>query len=232
VTKHKKRQEKKAKTMLIEFSKKDFLKLGIALGGNWSDEQVKRMGLTCKLGHFTDRFYADPKTMKEIFRDIQHPDLGEHCIKKPDPIDFLGAFHFLKKYPTKRTQAGFVACSDKFGLVKAWRYVRAIQALKEKKINFCDEGPNEELGEYFFLSVDGVHCRVYEPRFMPSSGWYSPKYNKAGLAYEIGVSIYHEKVCWVNGPFPAGQNDLRIFRKPNGLMSNVPENTRVIADCQ
>ena len=97
--------------MFIKFSKKDFLKLGIALAGNWSDEQVKRMGLTCKLGHFTDRFYADPKTMKEIFRDIQHPDLGEHCIKKPDPIDFLGAFHFLKKYPTKQTQAGFVACS-------------------------------------------------------------------------------------------------------------------------
>ena len=50
MTKHKKREEKKAKAMFIEFSKEDFLKLGIALGGNWSDEQVKRMGLTCKVG--------------------------------------------------------------------------------------------------------------------------------------------------------------------------------------
>ena len=65
---------------------------------------------------------------------------------------------------------------------------------------------------------------------MPSSRWYSQKFNKAGLAYEIGVSVYHNKVCWCSGPFPAGQNDLRIFRKPNGLMSKIPENKRVIAD--
>jgi hypothetical protein len=36
--------------MFIQFLKKDFLKLGIALGGNWSDKQVKHMGLTCELG--------------------------------------------------------------------------------------------------------------------------------------------------------------------------------------
>lgn len=34
---------------------------------------------------------------------------------------------------------------------------------------------------------------------MPSSGWFSPKFNKAGLVYEIGVAVYHDKICWVNG---------------------------------
>lgn len=80
------------------------------------------------------------------------------------------------------------------------------------------------------LSVDGVHCRVQEPRTTPSAGWYSSKFNKAGLAYEIGVSVYHDKIVWVNGPFPAGQNDLRIFRKENGLMSKIPDGHRGIGD--
>ena len=65
---------------------------------------------------------------------------------------------------------------------------------------------------------------------MPSSGWYSCKYNKAGLVYELGVSIYHEKICWVNGPFPAGQNDMRIFKKDGGLMSKIPDGKRAAGD--
>jgi hypothetical protein len=63
---------------------------------------------------------------------------------------------------------------------------------------------------------------------MPSSGWYSCKLRKAGLTYEIGVSIYHDKICWINGPFPAGQNDMRVFRKNGGLMSKIPEDKRVV----
>jgi hypothetical protein len=84
--------------------------------------------------------------------------------------------------------------------------------------------------EFFMLSVDGVHCRVQEPSTMPSAGWYSSKFNKAGLAYKIGVSIYHDKIVWVDGPFPEGQNDLRIFRKENGLMSKIPDGHRTIGD--
>jgi hypothetical protein len=51
---------------------------------------------------------------------------------------------------------------------------------------------------------------------MPSSGWYSKKFNKAGLAYELGIAIYHNQLVWINGPFPAGQNDKKIFNKPVG----------------
>lgn len=217
--------------MIIKFSEKDFLQLGLTLGGHWSDEYIAAMGARAIKDHFQDRFYAHPKTITGIFHDIQHEDLGINAIITPDPIDFLGAFYFLKKYPTKLSQSGFLGCSEKYGLVKAWRYVRAIQALKEKKIKWIfDEQPYKYLDEYFLLTVDGVHCRIHEPRFMPSSGWFSPKFNKAGLAYEIGVSVYHDKICWVNGPFPAGQNDLRIFRKPDGLLSKIPAGKKAIAD--
>jgi hypothetical protein len=65
---------------------------------------------------------------------------------------------------------------------------------------------------------------------MSSAGWYSAKNNKAGLAYEIAVAIYHDKICWINGPFPAGKNDLRFFRKEGGLMSKIPEGRQTIGD--
>jgi hypothetical protein len=50
------------------------------------------------------------------------------------------------------------------------------------------------------------------------------------LAYELGIAIRSNKLVWINGPFPAGQNDLLIYRKPNGLKSKIPANKRVIAD--
>jgi hypothetical protein len=50
------------------------------------------------------------------------------------------------------------------------------------------------------------------------------------LAYELGIAIHSNRLVWVNGPFPAGQNDITIYRKPNGLKSKIPANKRVIAD--
>ena len=204
--------------MTISLSREEFLQLGVTLGGNWSNIQVERMSSRTRKEKFLDFFYASPKTIKQIFRDIQHQDLGENRIEKPDPCDFLGAFYFLKKYPTKQSQAGFLACSARVALPKAWQYVRAIQALKEKTIKwiFDEDAPINNLDEFFMLTVDGVHCRIHEPRFLPSSGWYSPKFNHAGLSYEIAVSVYHEKICWINGPFPAGQNDMKIFKQGGG----------------
>ena len=201
------------------------------LGGNWSDSTISNMSCKDRTAYFVDFFYVLPRTAAEVYRDIQHPDLGENQIKKPDPREFLGGLYFLKKYPSKKAQAGFIGSSEKYGLPKAWKYVEALQALKEKKIRWIfDEEPYRNFQEYYFLTVDGVHFRVYEPRYMPSSGWYSQKFNKAALAYEIGLSVYHPNICWVNGPFPAGQNDMRIFKKPEGLMSKIPDNQRGIGD--
>ena len=84
--------------------------------------------------------------------------------------------------------------------------------------------------EIFILTTNGLHCPVSKPRFMPSSGWYLHKLNKAELAYELGVAIYHDQICWINAPFSAGQNDFKIFSKPDGLKSKIPKGKLVIAD--
>ena len=44
------------------------------------------------------------------------------------------------------------------------------------------------------------------------------------------MALFHDKICWVNGPFPAGQNDLTIFRKEDGLMSKIPEGKKGVMD--
>jgi hypothetical protein len=120
---------------IIRFSSEEFFELGVRFSGRWSEETLEKTCNATKEERLTDHLYASSKTITEIYRDIQSPDLGEFQIKKPDPVDFLAAFHFLKKHPTKSRQAGFIGCTEKAALVKAWRYLRAFQKLKEKKVS-------------------------------------------------------------------------------------------------
>ena len=50
------------------------------------------------------------------------------------------------------------------------------------------------------------------------------------MSYEIAIDIFESKLVWLNGPFPAGQSDLAIFRKEDGLKSKIPHGKRIIGD--
>jgi len=82
----------------------------------------------------------------------------------------------------------------------------------------------------FIITVDGTHCRINKRRTQPIAQWYSNKYIKAGLAYELAIAIHSNNLVWINGPFPAVQNNLQIWRKEGGLKGKIPANKRVIAD--
>ena len=64
------------------------------------------------------------------------------------------------------------------------------------------------------LSVDGVHCRIREPRPF-SSLWSSHKFGgKSAVNYEIGLQIHKPKLAWVEGyTQPGFENDLGVFRR-------------------
>ena len=62
------------------------------------------------------------------------------------------------------------------------------------------------------ISIDGTHCPISEPRKEPSTKWYSHKFKGPGLSYEIAIAIHEPKVVWANGPYPAGTNDITIYR--------------------
>ena len=75
-----------------------------------------------------------------------------------------------------------------------------------------------------------MHFRIWEPRKTPSTKWYSQKYKKAGLTYEVAVAVHHNQIVWVNGPFPAGENDKKMFNKPGGLRSKLKGRQKCIGD--
>ena len=89
--------------------------------------------------------------------------------------------------------------------------------------NYIGNGPT------FFLSVDGTHCPIEEPRPF-SKIWSSHKLGqKPGVNYQVGLSIYESKVLWVYGPAPPGPlNDIAVFR--DRLKHKIPDGKRVIGD--
>jgi DDE superfamily endonuclease len=82
----------------------------------------------------------------------------------------------------------------------------------------------------YIISVDGTHCRINEPRGEISTQWYSHKFHKAAVNYEVAIDLWKSKVVWINGPFPAATHDLTIYQKEEGLRSKVPVLKKVIAD--
>jgi hypothetical protein len=79
-----------------------------------------------------------------------------------------------------------------------------------------------------FATVDGVHCKTQEVGgFNPQ--YFSHKFKSAGLAYEIVIDIYSQRILWINGPFPAGtHNDLKMFR--DRLQEMIPPGHKLLGD--
>lgn len=213
----------------MDYSAADFLERGLKLCG-FSDKTIARNGDSINLARFTDKYYVTPSTCEEIFNDLKEAaDEDEHDVDV-NPDYLLLALYYLKKYPTKHDMAGYLDCSEATALKKSKEYVKLIQMLLPKKIRWIfDEDTEESFDEVYLVSVDGVHCRIWEPRCQPSTGWYSKKFNKAALAYEIGIAIHHNQVVWVRGPLPAGSNDWKIF-KEEGLMDKIPEGKLAVGD--
>ena len=78
--------------------------------------------------------------------------------------------------------------------------------------------------------MDGIDCRIQEPRKIPSTQWYSHKFGGPGLTYELGIAIHKQKLVWIRGPEPSGKGDLQNFRAPNGLKSKIPLGKKVVAN--
>ena len=60
--------------------------------------------------------------------------------------------------------------------------------------------------------VDRTDFWICEPKPF-AKDFYSHKFAKAGLHYEVGVCIQTGLIVWINGPFAAGKyNDITIFQ--------------------
>jgi DDE superfamily endonuclease len=179
-----------------------------------------------KYHRFRQLFGVDPETCTQVLRDIQHIAPAEHRISKPDESLLLMSLEWLRTYKAFTELQGLYAIkSDK--TIRKWlrAYIQAIQALKNAKIILRrDDGAIES------RTVDCLHIPICEPRTKPSATFCSPKTKHPALSYEICLIARRQQVAWVNGPFPAGTTDIRIFRAPGGLKSQLREGEYLFAD--
>ena len=67
-----------------------------------------------------------------------------------------------------------------------------------------------DLGNQTLITIDGtdMNCEMrFDKRF------YSLKFNKGGVRYEVGVCIRTGHIVWLNGPFRCGQPDITNARQ-------------------
>jgi hypothetical protein len=77
------------------------------------------------------------------------------------------------------------------------------------------KGGAADVREIFLISVDGVHCRINEPKHPTLSknpGFYSHKFHSAAVDYEIAISIFTQQVVWVNGPHKVARHDITVYQ--------------------
>jgi DDE superfamily endonuclease len=79
------------------------------------------------------------------------------------------------------------------------------------------------------VSVDGTHFHVKQPTlFKTAKKFFSYKFKKPALAYEVALCIHTGSIVWINGPFPGTYHDITIFR--TSLQSHLDRGERVEAD--
>lgn len=82
-----------------------------------------------------------------------------------------------------------------------------------------------DAGNDCIVSVDGTDFRIAEH----GKRFYSHKFKKSGLRYEVAICIKSGDIVWINGPYECGKwPDISIFR--DSLLSHLAPNERVEAD--
>jgi len=190
---------------LFHLSEEDFLQLGLQ-HVTVRPDRLQGIRRHDKLLRFFSSFGVGPAACSAIFDDFQTTTIPEARIDGPDCTCFLMALSWMKTCMMERQIAGFFDVTEKSARLGIWKHVRSLQALKGLKIIWP-----ENVDEDFLASVDGVHCRVNEPRRWPSSRWCSHKFKGPGVACEIAISIQSGACIWIKGPFMGGTKDLEIF---------------------
>ncbi|CAB9500472.1 hypothetical protein SEMRO_84_G044950.1 [Seminavis robusta] len=207
------------------FSAKHFLNLGLRYGRfpNWKSYKESRC-----IQRFKQHFGMQPQTVADVWQKLRDSDNLDIRLKKnAKPKELLIAIRHLYKYHIEADLAMFFRIKTE-KTVRKWvkRYVKKIALLLPELVGTLDD--NDE-GLIFFMSIDGTHCPIEEPRPW-SKKWSSHKFGgKPAVNYELGLLLHKPKLAWIHGPTPPGEmNDLTVFRSK--LKGVLPEGRRLIAD--
>lgn len=212
----------------------EVLQRGLKLVG-FTDTRIQRVQAKKNLCRFRTHYGANPEVYAALLTRLQETTDENARLEINTAADsqsgqlsldqalkyFFMAIHFLACYPTEQEAEGIFQVCDKTYRYWVWNIVEKIALLKDEVIcwphswNNADntEDPNSQT--IFIITVDGTHCRILEPThadFSENTQYFSHKFKSAAYDYEIAISIFEDKVVWAAGPYPAGTNDITIFR--------------------
>jgi hypothetical protein len=145
---------------------------------------------------------------------------------------FFQAHHFLALYLTESERTATFRTSVRTNRDRVWDIVEKIAALKASKIVWPATWVNGGNCPNFPITVDCSHFVTFEIQTDPVAPQdrrrYSHKSNGPAVSYEAALAIHESRIVSINGPFPAGVNDLTIFR--NRLEAKIPAGSFAIAD--
>jgi len=200
------------------FTVDEMMIYGLRLGG-YTQRRIDRSQRKTNVERFKSLYGSTPRVITIIWEDLQTTsDPAAHV----QPCDrkikfFLMAMHQLKRYPTEFEREAKFDVNIAWSRDWTWFFIEKIQALKVEKIRWPDDNFGNDI---WVVSVDGTHCWIEEPihpTWSQDSKYFSHKYGKAGMSYELAISLNGNRLVWLHGPFPAGTNDVTIFKKKGGL---------------
>ena len=173
------------------------------------------------------------------------------CLLLPNDgqiLHLLWALFFMKCYPTE--EPACAAAGGQRGAVDPktlrkyiWPFIVAIADLESHVVSnfifilnlcFCiliflqilfDNRFRHDCDNDCLLSVDGMDFQMSQA----DRDWYSHKFKRSGLHYEVALSILGGDICWICGPWKPGvYNDVMIFRE--ALATWLEPGERVEAD--
>jgi hypothetical protein len=204
------------------FTIDELLKLGLRMV-RYRSKRIRRAKRETNQNRFRKHFGSSALVCALIWEDLQTTTVQDARVP-PDSrrIEyFLMAMHHLKLYPKEYEREATWDVSEMWGRDWVWYYLEKIQALKKEKITW----PEDFDEDIWVLTVDGTHCWIQEPKhptWSQDKDFFSHKYGKAGINYELAISLTESRLIWMNGPFKAGTNDVTIF-KNNGLKQKLRE---------
>ena len=212
----------------------EILVLGLRLALPKTPEaRWRKWSLESQHKKFQNKYGSTHTTVLKIWKELHTTtiDAARLFDKEKNPTYFLMSLYYLTKYPIFSDLADMFGVCEKTARTWVWPYIKKIRALSPSKIIWPDRW-NRSDTEKLLLSVDGIHFHIrepYHPTKVKDPKNYSHKNKQAGVDYEIGVSLWENKIVWFSGPWPAGKNDISIF-KDGGLMDKIPEGKKGIAD--
>jgi hypothetical protein len=164
---------------------------GFRFGGFPGERQNVRLELNRE--RFRALYGVSPKAVQVCTNDLSSKGFDLNL------EDVLMAMNWLRLYDTEHVLAARWGLSEESIRNCVKKCCKAIQSLKDDKSVWIDQ-PNVT---FMIVSVDGTHCRIFEPRTDPGSKSYSHKFNGPG------VSSRHDQSQHCQGP------SLPIGRCPN-----------------